>query len=155
MDRGTNKNVWDTSTTNWQNNGSGLAFTWVNQEVGATFDNTATQRTIRISGTAIAHSLTFTGTGYSINGGALTVTAGGITANQSVTINSPLTVGAPQAWTVAPGKNLTAWSIHTVISDLTLNGAGSTIITGSVDGGGAANLEGAPRAGSSRPVPGR
>ena len=91
---GLNKNVWDTSTANWQNNGSGSAFTWVNQEIGATFDNTAVQHTIRISGTAIAHSLTFTGTGYSINGGALTVTAGGITANENVTINSPLTVGA-------------------------------------------------------------
>ena len=51
---------------------------------------------------------------------------------------------------MAAGKNLAVWSIHTVISDLTLNGAGSTTITGIVDGGGRANLEGAPRAGSSR-----
>ena len=45
---------------------------------------------------------------------------------------------------MAPGQSLTVWSIHTVISDLTLNGAGGTTITGSVDGGGAANLEGQP-----------
>jgi autotransporter-associated beta strand protein len=140
---GTNKNVWDTSTTNWRNNGTQAAFTWVNQEVGATFDDTSNQRTIRISGTTIAHSLTFTGTGYSISGGALTVTAGGITANQSVTINSPVTVGAPQTWTVAAGQNLTVWGIHTVISDLTINAAGTVSISGSVDGGGVANLEGA------------
>ncbi len=140
---GLNKNVWDTSTANWRNNGTGAAFTWVNQEVGATFDDTAAQRTIRISGTAIAHSLTFTSTGYSISGGALTVTAGGITANQSVTINSPVFVGAPQTWTVAAGQNLTLWSVHTVISDLTLNAAGTVSISGSVDGGGVANLEGA------------
>ena len=42
---------------------------------------------------------------------------------------------------MAPGKNLTVWSVHTVISDLTLNGAGNTTITGMVDGGGAANAE--------------
>ena len=39
---GLNKNVWDTSTANWQTNGTGSAFTWVNQEIGATFDNIAT-----------------------------------------------------------------------------------------------------------------
>ncbi len=141
---GLSKNVWDSSTPNWVNNGTGAAFTWVNQEVGATFDNSSLAHNININGTAIAHSLTFTAAGYQFNGGALTVTAGGITADQSVTINSPITVGAPQAWTVAPGQSLTVWSIHTVISDLTLNGAGGTTITGAVDGGGAANLEGQP-----------
>jgi autotransporter-associated beta strand protein len=141
---GLNKNVWDTSTANWQNNGTNTAFTWVNQEVGATFDGSSSARDINIAGTVIAHSLTFNAPGYELNGGALTVTAGGITANQSVTLNTQLTVGAPQSWTVAAGQNLTAWSIHTVISDLTLNGAGSTTITGNVDGGGAANLEGQP-----------
>ena len=120
------------------------AFTWVNQEIGATFDNSAIGRTININGTAIAHSLAFTGTGYQFNGGALTVTAGGITADESVAINSHRHRRAPQAWTVAAGKTLTVWSIHTVISDLTLNGAGNTMITGSVDGGGAANFEARP-----------
>ena len=72
------------------------------------------------------------------------MTAGGITANQNVSISSPLTVGAPQSWTPAAGTTLTVGAIHTIISDLTLNGAGNTTITGSVDGGGAANSEGAP-----------
>ena len=144
--KGTSSNIWDTGTANWQNNGSGSAFTWVNQEIGATFDGTATRRSIAISGTAIAHSLTFStgGTGYFFNGGALTVTAGGITANENVTILSPITIGAPQAWTVAAGKTLTVGAIHTIISDLTLNSAGNMTITGNVDGGGAANLEGQP-----------
>ena len=61
---------------------------------------------------------------------ALTVTAGGIQAGESVTINSPITIGGQQSWTVASGKTLTVGAIHTVISDLTFNGAGSTTITG-------------------------
>ena len=42
-----------------------------------------------ISGTAIAHGLTFNpaATGYTLSGGALTVTGSGITANESATIN--------------------------------------------------------------------
>ena len=144
--KGTSNSVWNTNTANWQNNGTGAALTWVNQEIGTTFDNSTASRSIAISGTAIAHSLTFSAgaTGYFFNGGALTVTAGGITTSENVTILSPITIGGPQAWTVAAGKTLTVGSIHTVISNLTLNGAGNTTITGMVDGGGAANLEGQP-----------
>ena len=35
------------------------AFTWVNQELQAVFDNSGTNRAITISGTVIAHGLTF------------------------------------------------------------------------------------------------
>ena len=90
---GSNNSTWSTSATrDWSIGGS--TFTWVNQEVGAIFDSTASHRTITISGTAIAHALTFNATGYSIGSGNLTVTAGGITANDSVSITSPITVGA-------------------------------------------------------------
>ncbi len=144
---GSSNSTWSTSATHDWSIG-GTAFTWVNQEVGAVFDSTSpsSKRSITISGTAIAHGLTFStaGTGYSFSGGALTVTAGGITASESVTFNSPITVGAPQSWTVAAGKTLTVGAIHTVISDVTFNGAGSATITGAVDGGGVANAEGAP-----------
>ena len=76
----------------------------------------------------------------------LTVTAGGIQANQSVTINVPVTVGAPQTWTTASGMtlNVTA-ALHTVISNLTIAGAGSTIIGGPIDGGGVLNTVGGAR----------
>ena len=90
---GTN-GTWDTSTANnWAI--SGTAFTWVNQEVGAIFDNTGANHAITINGTAIAHALTVSGTGYSFSGGSLTVTAGGITANNSFTINAPGHRGGP------------------------------------------------------------
>ena len=56
----------------------------------------------------------------------------------------PITVGAPQTWTVAAGQTLNVKAIHTVISDLTIAGSGITTITGAVDGGGVLNsFEGA------------
>jgi autotransporter-associated beta strand protein len=140
---GSNNSTWSTGATGgWSIGGS--AFTWVNQEVGAIFDTTTSHRTITISGTAIAHALTFNATGYSIGGGNLTVTAGGITANDSVSITSPITVGAPQTWTVASGQTLTVGAIHTVISDLTFAGSGATTISGAVNGGGVLNSFGTP-----------
>ncbi len=140
---GSNNTTWDTNTANnWAINGA--AFTWVNQEVAATFDNTGSNRAITINGTAIAHALTVSGTGYSLSGGSLTVTAGGITANNSFVINAPVTVGAPQTWLTAAGQTLTInGNVNTVISTLTVNGAGNTYISGAIDGGGAINSMGA------------
>ena len=139
---GGNNSTWDTNTANnWAINGA--AFTWVNQEVAAVFDNTGSNHAITINGTAIAHALTVSGTGYSFSGGSLTVTAGGITANNSLTINAPVTVGAPQTWTTAAGQTLTInGNVHTVISTLTVAGSGNTYISGVIDGGGAINSMG-------------
>ncbi len=121
---------------------------WVNQETWATFDGSASNRTVSIINTVIAHQLTFgtvtTGTGnYTLNngsGGSLTVTAGGIQANESATINVPVTIGAPQTWTTASGKTLNvSGALHTIISNLTIDGGGTTIIGGPIDGGGILN----------------
>ena len=127
------------------NNATGGTFTWVNQECQAIFDSTGSNRAITISNTVIAHGLTFNagGTGYSFTGGSLTVTAGGIQANESVTIGSQVYIGGPQSWTVASGKTLTVnGALHTIISDLTFNGAGNTVIAGPIDGGGVLNTVG-------------
>jgi autotransporter-associated beta strand protein len=137
--------IWTAATQpdyrNWAN---GLA--WVNQETAATFDATATNRTISIANTVIAHQLTFNASGYTLNNGyngALTVTNGGIQANQSVTINVPVYVGAPQTWTTAAGMTLNVTgALHTIISDLTIAGAGNTTIGGPIDGGGIINTYG-------------
>ena len=93
------------------------------------------------------------GSNYTFTGGSLTVTSGGITANSSVTINSPVTIGGgggsvtiagvvynPQAWNVAGGNTLTVnGALHTVISDVMFNGAGKSILNGAIDGGGVIN----------------
>ncbi|MFZ1936898.1 MAG: C1 family peptidase [Thermoguttaceae bacterium] len=136
--------VWAAgNSANWS---TGSAYAWENKETAAVF-NTGGTNTVTISGTVIAHGLTFnTGaTGYTFCGGSLTVTGGGITANESVTIGVPVTIGAPQTWTTAAGKTLTiGGNVHTVISTLTLAGAGNTVISGGLDGGGIINGQGAP-----------
>ena len=88
--------IWTSAAgTAYRNWSDGAA--WVNQETQATFDATASNRTIQIINPVIAHDLIFNASGYSLNNdsnGALTVTAGGIQANQSVTINVPVTIVA-------------------------------------------------------------
>ena len=148
--KGMTNGVWDTTSGtsgNWANNSTGGTFTWVNQELQAVFDNTSNSanRAITLSGTIIAHGLTFNagGTGYSFSSGSLTVTSGGIQANESVTFNSAMYIGGPQSWTVAGGKTLTVnGALHTIISDLTFNGAGNTVIASTIDGGGVMNTAG-------------
>ena len=130
-------NTWSAGANNWTSSGS--AYSWVNQETAAIF-NASAHSSITISGPAIAHSLTFNpgATGYVFSGGSLTVTAGGITANESVTINSSITIGAPQTWTTAAGKSLLInGNVSTVISTLTVGGAGTTTINGVIGNGGA------------------
>ena len=151
--KGTTSAVWDTTSGtsgNWSNNSTGGTFTWVNQELQAVFDSTGSHKAITVSGTVIAHGLTINsgGTGYSFSGGSLTVTAGGIQANESVSFSSDVYIGGPQSWNVASGKTLTVTGpLHTIISDLTFSGAGTTTISGAIDGGGVINSQGASRAG--------
>ncbi len=97
--------IWSSNGANWTNDSSGGTYFWQNQETTATFNTPGT--TVSLSGTVIAHGVTVSSPGYVFNGvsnGNLTVTAGGITANETVAINAPVTVGAPQTWTVAGGK---------------------------------------------------
>ena len=127
---------------NWTTAGN-ITAVWQNRETLAVF-NTAGSA-VALSGTVVAHGLIFNSgaTGYTFSGGSLTVTGGGITANESVAINAPVTVGAPQTWTTAAGKTLTiGGDVHTVISTLTVAGGGNTYIGGGLDGGGVINALG-------------
>ncbi|HLA85288.1 MAG TPA: autotransporter-associated beta strand repeat-containing protein [Thermoguttaceae bacterium] len=143
--------AWTSGGNTWSGTdqyGTALpTYAWQNRETTAIFGASA-DTTVSLSGTVIAHGLTINSgaTGYVFNGvsnGALTVTAGGITANENVTINAPVTIGAPQTWTVATGKSLTiGGNVHTIISGLTISGNASTVITGSIDGGGVLNTMG-------------
>ncbi len=140
--------IWTTATqAGYRNWSDGLA--WVNQETAATFDNSSpgSSHAISIVNTVIAHQLTFSSDAsptYVFNNGSnggLTVTAGGIQANSNVTINVPVTVGAPQTWTAASGVTLNiTQAVHTIISNLTIAGAGNTTIGGPIDGGGVINI---------------
>jgi fibronectin-binding autotransporter adhesin len=139
-------NTWSNGGNNWTNNSGGAAYAWENKETAATFGGTGGQ--VAISGSVIAHGMTINSAGYSFSGGSLTVTAGGIAANEDVTFTSPLFIGGPQAWNVTAGKSLSIGGpLHTVISDLTFSGVGNTIISGAIDGGGVANISGGAKPG--------
>ncbi len=139
-------NSWSSGGSNWKNDSNGATYAWQNQETAATFAGTS--GTVTISGAAIAHSMTVSSAGYLFTGGSLTVTTGGITANQNVTINSAVYIGGAQSWNVAAGKTLTVnAALHTIISDLTFSGAGNTVVTGQLDGGGVLNIYGGAKPG--------
>jgi autotransporter-associated beta strand protein len=138
--------AWSNGGNNWTNNATGNAYAWENKETVATFGGTG--GAVAVSGTVITHGLTINSTGYSFSGGALTITAGGIAANESAAFSSSVYVGAPQSWNVAAGKTLTvSGALHTIISDLTLSGAGNTVISGTIDGGGVLNTYGGAKPG--------
>ncbi|MBN2218613.1 MAG: autotransporter-associated beta strand repeat-containing protein, partial [Pirellulales bacterium] len=146
--------TWKGGSGTWREWGSywtsgGSNYYWQNQETSAIF--TGAGGTVTLSGTVIAHGMTIESgaTGYSFTGGTgLTLTAGGITAGESITLDTPVTIGGPQSWNVASGRTITVNSpIHTVISTLTLEGMGNVIINGNIDGGGAINTYGGAKPG--------
>ena len=138
--------TWSSGGDHWTNDSNGATYAWQNQETAATFAGTS--GTVTISWAAIAHSMTISSAGYLFSDGSLTVTCGGITANQSVTINSAVYIGGSQSWNVAAGKTLTVnGPLHTIISDLTFSGAGNTLVTGQLDGGGVLNIYGGAKPG--------
>ena len=142
--------TWSLGGGNWSGSdqyGNALPnYAWENKETAATFNTVGGSMTI--NGTVIAHGITIASgaTGYVFNGvnnGALTVTAGGITAHESVAFNLPIYIGAPQTWTIDSGKSLTIGDLHTIISNLTINAAGNFYAGGVIDGGGLLNANGA------------
>lgn len=154
--KGTTSAVWNTNSAtaaNWSNNSTGQSFTWLNQELQAVFDAYGANKAITVSGKVIAHGLTVSAAGYSFapadGSSSLTITAGGITTTENLAISAPVFIGGPQTWTVPSGKTITvSGALHTIVSNLTFAGAGSTTISGTIDGGGAINIYGGAKAGS-------
>jgi autotransporter-associated beta strand protein len=146
-------NTWSSAGTNWTNDSGGATYSWENKETNATF-NASIGTTITVTGKVIGHAMTISSgaTGYVFNAGAptnssITLTAG-LTANESVTFNAPVYIGGPQSWNAASGKTITvAGALHTIISDLTFSGAGNKVISGAIDGGGVANINGGAKPG--------
>ena len=78
----------------------------------------------------------------------MTITSGGITTTNSVNFSTPIYIGGPQSWSVASGQTMTVTGpLHTIISNLTFSGAGTTTISGLIDGGGVINLQGGAKPG--------
>jgi fibronectin-binding autotransporter adhesin len=125
--------TWSTSGTSWSADGATLS-TWRNGEDAAVFEGGGETYTVDVDYNVSAHAVTFNSgaSGYSFSGGALTVTNGGMTVNENVAMNTGITVGAAQTWTIAGGKTLTASNINTHISALTVNCAGNMIVNGAI-----------------------
>jgi len=134
---------WRQGGTRWTSAGS--TSTWQNRETLAVFGGSG--MAVNLFGTVIAHGMVIEpgSTGYSFAGGTgLTLTGGGISAAESITLGTPITIGAPQTWNVDAGKSITVnQPIHTVVSMLTLTGAGDVTINAKIDGGGVLNTYGA------------
>jgi autotransporter-associated beta strand protein len=130
--------VWSTGVNSWSADGATRQM-WRNGEDAAVFAAGGIACPVTITGTISAHSLTFNAgaTGYTFTGGTLIVTAGGISTQENLTINSPLIIGAPQQWSVAAGKTLTiGGNVNTNFSSLTVAGAGNTDINSPINGRG-------------------
>ena len=113
-------NPWTAGGNSWsavnQYGNSIPVYAWENKETLATF-NMAGGKT-NISGMVIAHGVVINSgaTNYTFLGGSLTITGGGIAIHESATFNVPITIGAPQTWTIDTGKNLTVGAVHTIIT---------------------------------------
>ncbi len=120
--------TWSTSQSKWTS--SGASVSWANGEEAAVFSNSG-GGTITLTSGLSAHSLTFSSTGYTLagSGSTMCVTVGGIKADESASINTKLTLGGSQTWTVASGKTLTvSGTVDQHISSLTLAGSGSVTL---------------------------
>jgi autotransporter-associated beta strand protein len=149
--------TWNGGTASWTNQGTnwtaaGSAFTWNNLGIGATFNAPAPTGPISISGKVYAYGVITNADGYSFSGSSsdvLETLGGGITANGNTTINCPILIGDNQSWTVAAGKTLTVSNVlHLTYNDLTINGAGTTIISGTIDYGDVLGIVGDGRVGN-------
>jgi fibronectin-binding autotransporter adhesin len=144
--------TWDTSTTagyqpgsgkwsatsnagyGWNTDGTTLS-AWRNGEDAAVFDGGGSEYTVNVDYNVSAHTVSFKSgaSGYTLSGGSLTVTTGGMAFNENVNLNTGITVGGDQTWTIAGGKTLTVnANVNTHISALTINCAGDAIIKGAI-----------------------
>ncbi len=122
--------AWSINDPNWSAVGETFT-TWSNGEDAAVFDGAG--GTITLSSGLFVNGVTFKTAGYSLSGGSLTVTGGGITAQESATIDSAITLGGSQTWNVAAGKTLTVNStVYEHVSGMTINCAGDVILNGGV-----------------------
>jgi autotransporter-associated beta strand protein len=128
--------TWSTSNAFWSNvttsSGANALYPWTADggNLNAYFNAGGTSA-IAVSGTVAAKSLTFSTTGNSFTGGTIAVGSGGITAYQSTSINSALSIAAAQSWNVSSSRTLAVGgNISAGPNVLTLKGAGTTSLSG-------------------------
>ena len=82
--------TWDTSAAaNWSLSTNGSSpLNWPGAGDADFYSNGQTTTTVTVNNTQTVGNITFDGSGYTLSGGSLNLTAGTITANQSATIGS-------------------------------------------------------------------
>jgi len=87
--------------------------------------------------TVTAQGLVVDGDGYELTSGSLTIERGGIVANESLGIESAVTLAGAQDWAVASGKTVTvSGTVDNGGHGLTVSGEGDTALAGVVSGAG-------------------
>ncbi|MCC6126423.1 MAG: autotransporter-associated beta strand repeat-containing protein [Pirellulales bacterium] len=126
--------TWSTASSAWSTGtqGSNPLYAWTADAgtVNAYF-NPAGASAIAVSGGVAAQSMNINGAGYTFSGGTITVNSGGITANESASIASAVTLGGSQTWTAAASKTLAvSGNISGGLYTLTAKGAGAVNLSG-------------------------
>src|SRR5439155_7961584 len=127
--------TWDLAATNWFNGASDIAWTDTTGTVDiASFGGSAGSITLGANLGAVG--LIFSAPGYTLNGGAntLTVGAGGIDASAAptgtTTIAAGLSVAADQSWNVAGPATVAVSSSVSGTGNITKTGLGTLTLAG-------------------------
>lgn len=88
--------TWSTTVANWStnSNGTGTRVPWTDGADAVFPSATTSTSTITVGGNVNVHSVTFTGTGYAVTGGTLTLGTSSVTVGADTTITSVLSGSA-------------------------------------------------------------
>ncbi|HEX3355958.1 MAG TPA: PEP-CTERM sorting domain-containing protein [Tepidisphaeraceae bacterium] len=127
--------TWNGSTGNWETTNNWLdasnapaTFSSVTPD-NAVFSNGTLPATVTLGTSITVGSVTFASSApvHTLTGGALQIN-NALVANQSVNLNTPITIGGVETWTVAAGKTVSVNQPISGASGLTFAGSGSTIL---------------------------
>jgi autotransporter-associated beta strand protein len=140
--------TWDTSTADWWNGTSAIAWT----DTAGTTDTAAfggTAGTVTLGSSLGALGLQFTTAGYTLATGSNTLSlgTGGIDASSltsgTTTVSGNLSLVGAQSWNTGSGSTLTvSAAVATAGNALTVNGTGTTTLSGIVSGTGSLTQSG-------------
>lgn len=144
-----------TGTDNWWDGSNDVSWTSGDDAV---FDvsGSSAAGTVTIDSGISADSTEFQAAGYTLSGGALTLTGSGsvITANASATINSAVVIGTGQQWDIAASQTLSVTGVISGTGTLATTDTGTLTLSNSSNyTGGTAIQDGTLELGTSNALP--